>query len=135
MTEVLRKLRGMDSARRTLLAEALLLLSCAYFGLRLLPFSTLRRALLRSPKLQGESVPRISWAVNAVATRLGTSCLVGALAAESMLRHHGHHPSLNLGINGDEGLPSRLDAHAWGACGDMVVTGRVANLDRYVVLS
>lgn len=136
MIDLFRRLRRMDPGRRALLAEALVHLLCARVGLKLLPFATLRQRLLRPAKPHGESVAQVAWAVNAVGKRLaGTTCLVEALAADSMLRRHGHHPTLNLGIHSDGSVQSRLDAHAWVECGDMVVTGRVDNLERYAVLS
>jgi hypothetical protein len=84
----------------------------------------------------GQPVARIAWAVNAVGKRLtGTTCLVEALAADSMLRRHGHVPTLRLGVHDDGSVQSRLDAHAWVECGGMVVTGRIDNLQNYAVLS
>ena len=136
MIDLLRRLRRMDADSRALLAEALMLLLCARVGLRVLPFATLRRRLLRAPTRNGRSVARVAWAVNAVGRRLaGTTCLVEALAADTMLRRHGHHPTLNLGVHGDGGVHSPLDAHAWVECGGMVVSGRTDDLERYAVLS
>ena len=136
MIDIVRKLRRMDAGHRALLAEALALLVCARVGLRVLSLPTLRRRLLRPSIQDGQPVARIAWAVSAVGGRLpGTTCLVEAVAAESMLRRHGHRPTLNLGIHGDGGIDSRLNAHAWVECGDVVVTGRVDNLERYAVLS
>jgi hypothetical protein len=136
MIDIFRRLSRMDPDRRALLAEALLLLLCARVGLRLLSFATLRRRLRRPPVPLGQPVDRIAWAVSAVAARLtGTTCLAEALAAESMLRHHGHQPTLNLGVHSDGGVHSHLDAHAWVECGNVVVAGRIRNLERYAVLS
>jgi Transglutaminase-like superfamily len=136
MIDIVRRLRRMDADQRALLAEALVLLVGARVGLRVLSLTALRRRLRRPPMPLGQSVARIAWAVNAVGARLtGTTCLVEALAAESMLRRHGHQPTLNLGIHSDGRTHSRLDAHAWVECGDVVVAGRIANLERYAVLS
>jgi len=65
-------------------------------------------------------VGRISWAV-ATASRFipRATCLVQALALQTMLRQHGIASSLNIGVAKQDG--DRLNAHAWIQHGDELI--------------
>ena len=79
-------------------------------------------------------VARISWAVQAVGSRLAWSnlCLVNAVAAKLMLRRRGISTQLFLGLAKDG--EQNLEAHAWLSCGDLFVTGETDH-ERFVVMT
>ena len=83
-----------------------------------------------------EQADRVSWAVPAAARRFPVqmTCLVQALAADTLLRRRGCHPLLRIGVSGGAGAPT-IEAHAWVECGGRVVVGDVADLPRYAILS
>ena len=137
-------------ADRRALIEALALTVVVRIGLWTLPFTSLRRLsnrwadhgkgdgnlfrLRRSKKVPVPfSTERIAWAITAVGSRLwGTTCLVEALAADVMLRRHGHASTLKLGVRRGA---ATVDAHAWVECGGSVVVGAGSPLEEYSVLS
>jgi hypothetical protein len=123
---------------RSLLLEALALIVALRVALCVLPFTTVRRYVGRwadggrgNATLQAN---RIVWAVNAMGRRVpGTTCLVEALAAHTMLRRYGQTPLLKIGVR--RGAVMSLDAHAWVECGGTVVIGTTPSLAEYAVLS
>ncbi len=130
-------LRALAPADRRLLVEALSLIVALRAGLRLLPFTNVRRCVTRWAgfKAGSDCEPgRIAWAVGAVGSRIpGTTCLVEALAADGMLRRRGHASTLKVGVR--RGAALSIDAHAWVECSGTVVIGTTAELAEYAVLS
>ena len=140
----------LPAADQRLLFESLTLILGFRVGLRVLSFDALRRLsnrwaacrkgdgnLFRTESAKKVPVPfstaRIVWAVAAVGARVpGTRCLVEALAAEIMLRRHGHAATLKLGVRLDA---LKLDAHAWVECDGVAVIGASSRLEEYAVLS
>jgi hypothetical protein len=131
------RLRVPAPADRRLLVEALGLIVAVRAGLRLLPFTAVRRCVSLWAGLTaraGCAPGRIVWAVGAVGSRIpGTTCLVEALAADSMLRRRGHASALKVGVRRGAGLS--IDAHAWVECCGTVVIGTTPELAEYAVLS
>jgi len=130
-------LRALAPADRWLLVEAFSLIVALRAGLRLLPFTTVRRCVSRWAGVKagaGCEPGRIAWAVGAVGSRIpGTTCLVEALAADSMLRRRGHASALKVGVR--RGAALSIDAHAWVECSGTVVIGTTPELAEYAVLS
>lgn len=134
---MVRRLLALPAARRKLLLEAFVLIVALRAGLRVLPFTTVRRQLRRWSDVKSRNACEPSsaaWAVAAVGSRLpGTTCLVDALAADCMLRRRGHAPALKIGVR--RGADIGIDAHAWLEYSGVVVIGTAPALSEYVVLS
>jgi Transglutaminase-like superfamily len=137
MTAGLRTWLAIPAARRKLLIEAFVLVMALRAGLRLLPFTAVRRCAGRMAGLQSSHACRISdvvWAVAAISSRVpGTTCLVEALSVECMLRRRGHEPALRIGVRRRAAMS--IDAHAWVECSGTVVIGTTRDLREYAVLS
>jgi hypothetical protein len=122
------RLRALTPFDRRLLLEAGTLMCALQVCLRLLPFTSVRRGLdaIASWRVQPESgmasAARIVWAVQAAGARLpATTCLVEALAADTLLRRHGAASTLRIGVR--RGSPLSLDAHAWVECDGTPIIG------------
>ena len=124
------KFLALAPAERRLLLGAAALLGAIAVGLRLLPFRTLRRIAAslghppaRPARRPHPSADRIAWAITVASRYLpGTrSCLPQALAAELLLRRHGHPATLRLGVARNDGRDFR--AHAWVESEGRVVFG------------
>jgi len=151
MKGIWRKLRGLDTVDRQLLVQATGLMIAVSVGLRVLPFTKVRKRrrdwINREVRNSGAfadgradrtiwtaEATRIVWAVRAAGSRMpGRTCLVEALTADAMLRRHGYAPALKIGVR--RGSLVSLDAHAWVECEGTVVIGETATLAEYVVLS
>jgi hypothetical protein len=99
-------------------------------------YSRLRGWLGRMARVRTRttSVSEVIWAVGAAGRRItGTTCLIEALAADTMLRRRGHQPLLRIGVR--QGEHSLLDAHAWVECDGQVVMGEVPQLTDYAILA
>jgi hypothetical protein len=134
----------LKTADQWLLVQVSSLMLALHVALRLLPFTTVRRQLdrvagrgrRREAAARGREVEarRIIWAVRAAASRLpGTTCLIEALAADTMLRRWGHPSSLRIGVR--RGSLAALDAHAWVDCNGRTVVGDTPALAEYAALS
>ncbi|MDJ0757458.1 MAG: lasso peptide biosynthesis B2 protein [Ardenticatenaceae bacterium] len=137
------KWRQLSWRDRGLLLEAAVLSVGVWLCLRIFPFRYLAPYLGREvtkgspvagPTRPSEMVARISWAVQAVGSRLAWSnlCLVNAVAAKLMLRRRGISTQLFLGLAKDG--EQNLEAHAWLNCGDLFVTGETDH-ERFVVMT
>ena len=135
-----RKAIALRPADRRAIFEACALLVVFRVGLFFVSFPMLRRfadrwAAPAGRDRSGAGVPkdRIVWAITAVASRVrGTTCLVEALAADAMLRRHGHRATLKVGVRRGVSL---FEAHAWVESDGSVVMGAHRGLDEYSVLS
>src|SRR5439155_15806549 len=114
------KLLRLAHAERVLLVEAALLLGAIGLGLRLLPFGRLRDLLDRLSRPRQGLRPRarlpaarIAWAVERMSRVVpgARSCLVQALAAQTLLARRGCHSSVRIGVAHPSG--ESLHAHAW----------------------
>jgi hypothetical protein len=117
------------------------LLAVSWCGLRVLSFAMLRRLLnVYSDRLpSGSRAPTvlIAWAVTAAADVFARrrTCLVEALAAQAMLRRHGHHPTLEFGVRSRTDRAAPLEGHAWVTCDGGIVVGDLETLPEYVSMS
>jgi hypothetical protein len=135
-----KRLRALGSDDRRLVLEAGALMLALQGAVRLLPFAAVRRCLDRIARqgerraCNSETRVRIVWAVRAVGTRLpATTCLIEALAADTMLRRAGYSSTLRIGVR--RGASMSLDAHAWVECDGTPVIGMTPNLTEYARLS
>jgi hypothetical protein len=111
----LRKFLVISPAERRAVVGAAVLIGVVRMGLLLLPFRNLRQLL--SLVSQGRTrhplpVEQVTWAVATAARRLPgqNTCLVQALAAQTLLARHGHVTELRIGVaRRGEGI----EAHAW----------------------
>jgi hypothetical protein len=134
------RLLALDRADRRLLLQASALMLALHAGVRLFPFALVRRCLdriasdaRRGPQ-RGASRDRIVWAVRAAGARLPrTTCLIEALAADTMLRRGGYPSTLRIGVR--RGASLSLDAHAWVECDGRPVIGTTPALPEYVPLT
>ena len=119
---------------RRLLAHAALHLAMVRLGLAILPFGTLCRGHAHMAKrvprrLRGGtvSVRQIGWAVTVAGRYVpGSTCLVKALAVQSLLLLEGYQARLCIGVAKTPGAP--LAAHAWTEYEGTVVTPDTAHL-------
>ncbi|MDQ7029719.1 MAG: lasso peptide biosynthesis B2 protein [Ardenticatenia bacterium] len=115
----LRKFRHLPATERRLLVSAAFWLLAMRLALVLLPFRFMPRlpalvARLRRPARKTEVAPeRIAWAVRVAERHLPgrRTCLVQALAAQTLLLRQGYDARLRIGVGRDEAGGFR--AHAW----------------------
>lgn len=145
MIAAYRSFTALDRADRRLVLEAAGLIALAWTGLRLLEFATLRRTLdrvagspasARSGRSHAALVRRVGWAITAIARRWpAATCLVQALAADTILRRRGVACELRIGVRaGDDGA-GPIQAHAWVDCGGAVAVGAIDDLTDFKVLA
>ena len=60
-----------------------------------------------------------------------SSCLTRSLVLYALLRQHGHHPRISVGVEGDS---RDFVAHAWVSLGDTPVEDPVEHVERYMPL-
>jgi Transglutaminase-like superfamily len=131
-----RTFRSLGAERRRLIVEACVLGGAIWLGLRVLPFTSLRRMLdawavraVPGPQLPATA---IGWAVAAVASRSpARTCLIEALTADAMLRRRRHESILHLGVRKTEDRLRPLDGHAWVECNGVIVVGHLEDLAKY----
>ena len=117
--ERVRKFLHLTSSDRRLLVGTALLLGTIRLGLRLLPFRTVRRVVVRlargptgSHRTDRCSVDRVVWVVSVASQYVPrATCLTQALAAQILLGRDGHPTQLRVGVAKSE--EGRLEAHAW----------------------
>lgn len=115
----LHRLLALEPTERRLLLEAALVVTMVRLGLAAAGFPAVRRwrlPLAPRPPARSGTRPlrdRIAWAVAAAGRHLPgrTTCLARALAAELLLRRHGHPARLVIGVGRDGAEGFR--AHAW----------------------
>jgi hypothetical protein len=137
------RFRALSAGDRRLVVEAAAWLVAARFGLLLLPFPALRRALssasCRFPALDqsASATPApVAWAITSAARHLPmhSTCLIESLAGHAMLRRRGFDCDLRLGVRRPSGRSS-FAAHAWIEHRGSVVLGKVDDLSEYAILS
>jgi hypothetical protein len=125
----LRKFFRLPATERRLLIQAALLLGIVRLGLVLLPFLTLQNILThiarlpRLPKANRVSPDQLAWAISMASQHIvgAKTCLIQALAAQTLLARYGYPAHLRLGVaKGDNG---QLQAHAWVESNGKVVIG------------
>ncbi len=77
---------------------------------------------------------RVSWAVAAAANNVPwrSDCFPQTIAARKLLKGYGYGSTIHIGVEraGDD----ELAGHAWLTSGDVLVTGRGVDLNRYTEL-
>ena len=138
-----RRFRTLSAGDRALIVEAATLLALVRIALPVCSFSVLRSMLRSVPRSRPgveqaaqSTVCRIAWAVPAAAAHLPlmTTCLVQALAGETMLRRRGYACELRFGVQ-PPAPDSVLNAHSWIEHDGTVIIGDVGNLADYRILS
>jgi hypothetical protein len=145
---LVRRFGSLNPLDRRLILEAAAVLMFVWMGLRLFHFPTLQRLLDfyatgadRANQYRAERfssmVTQVAWAVNAAAARVpaSTTCLVKALATNSMLRRRGLASELRVGVRECRSGTKPFEAHAWVECDGHVVIGQVDDLQEYAVMS
>jgi hypothetical protein len=134
----LRKLLNLPAGDCSLLLKAFLFAWVVRLGLWLLPFSIVRRLLVRFSReaAQGVTEPRppvdrVVWAVT-VASRYvpSATCLTQALVTKLMLGRFGCHVSVRIGVARSEA--GEFEAHAWvESKGRVILGGSESSLKRF----
>ncbi|MGH9557405.1 MAG: lasso peptide biosynthesis B2 protein [Terriglobales bacterium] len=124
----LRKFLALPGIERSLLIKAAARQAWISAGLRVLPFSYWRPRLKDSTRAAAPApshpVPaeRVVWAVATAARYVpGATCLVQALAAQSMMSRIGFPAQVRIGVRAGE--QSCLEAHAWLVLNGQVILG------------
>ncbi len=113
----IRKFLNLSSGERHLLIKTWILLGVIRLGLELVPFSTLRKLLLKLTVFfhgleKDFSEEYLVWSVAVVSPYVPkTTCLAQALAVQLLLQRAGHQARLHIGVH--YGIGGRLEAHAW----------------------
>lgn len=124
-----------------LLIQTILVLAVVTLGLRILPWLTLQRLLLKLANrhsrfvlAQCPSVQRIAWAIQVAGWYVPkATCLPRALAAQLLLIQSAYLADLRIGVAKNE--DEKFEAHAWVASENGIIIGDVPDLDRFVPLS
>jgi hypothetical protein len=127
----LRRFWRLPSEERRLLAGAVALVAAVRIGVAVCGFRRLRRALARLGRRRAAAplpAARIGWAVRAAAQRVpgARTCLVQALAAETLLARHGHLAQLRIGV---ARAGAGIEAHAWLEQNGQPVFGQPSPMD------
>lgn len=126
--QTLKRFSRLTKQERSLVVQAVLATSVVRLSLALVPLRTVQRLAVAIGWRSDEpfSADRIVWAVRSAARFVpGSTCLVQALAAQSLLLRHGYSPLLMIGVAKNEG--ERFGAHAWVVCeSEIFIGGREA---------
>jgi hypothetical protein len=120
----LKRFLRLSKQGRLLVFQAALAMYLVRLSLALLSLRTVHRLAMKITWRCGEplNADRIVQAVQSVARSVpGSTCLVQALAAQSLLMRHGHRPLLTIGVAKNE--CDRFGAHAWVVCDNEVLIG------------
>jgi hypothetical protein len=117
--QVIRRFASRSPVERRLLIPSFLLLLVAAVGLRFMPLVSVRRVLNRFARKSaqagrgaGPAPGTVVWAVRAASGYIpGATCLVRALALQTLLGAHGWPTRLCVGFG--HGADRTLGGHAW----------------------
>jgi hypothetical protein len=134
-----RKFLTLPVAERRLLLRTAFLLGVTRFGLWLLPFLAVKKALGKLLRKRATSQPtasamptpqRVAWAVGVASRWIPVcTCLVQALAAHQLLTRYGWGSTLYIGVAKERGMPP--EGHAWVECEGEALVGGGDDLTRY----
>ena len=140
---LLRKFTALSSDERRLLVRALLFASAIQLVLGRLPFTMLRRIVVRDRGSVGHvagtdpSFPdRVVWAVTVASRRApgSATCLSRALMVHAMLARRGYPSRLHIGVV--RARPRALEAHAWVEReGRILIGGTVSQIGEFTPLA
>jgi hypothetical protein len=124
-----------------LLIYAMIVLATAVLGLRLLPWMTLQRPLVRLARWSSRfaSTRRLPAQQIARAIRIASyfvpkaTCLPRALAAQFLLVQNAYPAELRIGVAKNEN--QKLEAHAWVTSGSDIMIGGLEDSHHFVTLS
>jgi hypothetical protein len=134
-----RRYAALASADRRLVLEAIGLVAAIRAFLRLSSVSSLRRMLAWYARCGGRraaadtTLERVEWALSAATARIPASCLVQALAADTLLHRRGFVSEICLGVRKD--ARRSFEAHAWVQCENRIVVGAVDDEVGFTILS
>ena len=125
---------ALDAHHKRAWLKACAKLAAARFELARKPVSTILTSLSNpatSTPASAEVVRLIGWAIASAGARVPwrSDCLVQAMAAAAWLHELGHGWTLNIGVR--RGPGGALEAHAWLASGDEIITGNLPDLDSF----
>ena len=121
---VLKRFLSLSKRERLLLFQAAISIFLIRLSLALLSLRNVHRLAVKITWLCDESLSadRIVRAVRSAARFIpGSTCLVQALAAQSLLAPHGYNPLLTIGVAKNE--CNQFQAHAWVVCENEVLIG------------
>ncbi len=131
----------LSSGDRRLLLKSFILLGLVRLGLYLLPFTTLRRALVSISRVTSSrqeinqtEVAKLIWAVNQSSRYMpgGVKCLARALTTQVLMSRRGYPSELRIGVAKSES--GQLEAHAWIESQGQVLIGHLQDLSRFTLL-
>lgn len=137
----IRKFLRLPRSDQGLLIQAMLGLTVVTLGLKLLPWLTLQRLLLKlaNRSIRGKptrrpSPHRLGWTVR-VASRYvpQATCLPQALVAQFLLHQWAYSADLRIGVTKNK--DGKLEAHAWVTRGGEIIIGAAGDPDRFIPLS
>jgi transglutaminase superfamily protein len=125
----------LPATRRTLLVQALTLVVAARVGLKVLPFSLVRRCLTQLAKPRTVVVSTqaelqdVIWAVEVIGRHLPAygTCLTQALAAHVLIGRSGLKSDLRIGVTRNQ--RGNFEAHAWLEKDGTVIIGGVGHTE------
>lgn len=137
----IRKFLQLSWPDQLLLIQTILVLAGVKLGLRILPWLTLQRLLLKLANRHSRFVPtqrpsaqRIAWAIQVASWYVPkVTCLPRALAAQLLLIQSAYPADLQIGVARNE--DGKFAAHAWVTSESGIIIGGVRDLDRFVPLS
>lgn len=121
---VLKRFLRLSKRERLLLFQAAISIFLIRLSLDLLSLRNVHRLAVKITWLSDEplSADRIVWGVRSAARFIpGSTCLVQALAAQSLLALHGYNPLLTIGVAKNE--CDQFEAHAWVVCQNEILIG------------
>jgi hypothetical protein len=121
---VLKRFLRLSERERLLLFQAAILiflirLSLVLLSLRNVHRLTVKITCLCDKSLSADRIVRAVW--SAARFIPGSTCLVQALVAQSLLAQHGYNPLLTIGVAKNE--CNQFEAHAWVVCENEVLMG------------
>lgn len=123
----LTRLRGLSAYEWRILVRTFFTLAFARVALKILPFSTVRRAIVPRPGSPGApwmSIKLIRWAIDHAQRIIpDATCLPQALTAEGLLTRAGLPVLLRVGVLKD--ASGKFEAHAWAETGRIIVVGKL----------
>ncbi len=122
--QALKRFLHLSKQERLLVFQAVFAMYLIRLSLALFSLRTVHRLAVNITWRCDESLSadRIVWAVRSAARFvLGSSCLVQALAAQSLLVRHGYRPLLTIGVAKNE--CNQFGAHAWVVYENEVLIG------------
>jgi hypothetical protein len=136
-----RKFLRLSWSDKWLLIQTLFLLAFTTVGLRLFPWLSLQKFLLKLARWYSlfkisrvPSVIRIGWAVHAASRSIpNATCLPQALVAQYLFVRDGYPVNLQIGVA--KGKNEKLQAHAWVTSDNQIIFGKIRDFDDYVPLA